>query len=219
MVLILKDITMHFGINYNNDGIGGNTDRVLRQIPDNITRYVLSRSLRAVPGTEYHYNDGDPQLLSAVIQSSTGKPVDSWADEVFFSRIGMSRYNWIRYRDGTTMGGFGIETTAIELGKIGLCVSNMGSYSRQQVVPSEWIKEMTGVKTTTDLKYKFGYYWWIDSSRQIHFTWGHEGQFVVIVPGESMVIVMTSIPNTQGSYQVDADEAFRILDLIKKACN
>ena len=130
-------LTMHSGIDYNNDGAGGETDKVLRQIPADITSFILSRPMRNEPGTDFYYNDGDPQLVSAIIQHATGKPTDVWAEEVLFSKIGVTNYKWLRYKDGTTLGGFGIETTPRELGKIALCVANNGLYNDIQVVSSE----------------------------------------------------------------------------------
>jgi len=63
-------------------------------------------------------------------------------------------------------------------------------------------------------EYSFGYFWWIDPTRQLHFMWGHGGQFAFIMPALDLLIVMTSIPNTQGDYQIQADEALRIVDMI-----
>jgi CubicO group peptidase (beta-lactamase class C family) len=40
--------------------------------------------------------------------------------------------------------------------------------------------------------------WHIHFNRHIRFMWGHGGQFAFIVPEKSLVVVMTSIPNTQG---------------------
>ena len=65
---------------------------------------------------------------------------------------------------------------------------------------------------------KFGYYWWFDTTRNIHFTWGHGGQFAFIVPDNQLIVVMTSIPNTQGDYQIQADEALLVVDEIINAC-
>lgn len=212
-------ITMLSGNDYNNDGVGGQTDKVLRQIPDNITEYVLSQPMRADPGEEFFYNDGDPQLMSAILQNVAGMPTDDWADEVLFSQIGLSNYNWVRYKDGTTLGGFGIETTPRELGKIALCVADSGRYSGEQVIPQDWITAMTSVQVDLDNDFGFGYYWWLDMMRGIYFSWGHGGQFAFIVPDQSLVVVITSIPNTQGDYQIQADEALPIVDEIIKACN
>ena len=217
-ITIRQLITMHSGIDYNNDGVGGQTDKVLRQIPDKLTSYVLSQPMRENPGSSFWYNDGDPQLVASLIQETTGKPADQWADEVFFSKIGFTNFNWVRYKDGTTLGGYGIETTPREMGKIALCVSNQGRYHDQQVIPSDWIGQMTSPQVEMDIDYDFGYYWWLDTQRGIHFMWGHGGQFAFIVPSRSLVVVMTSIPNTQGDYQIQADEALPVVDQIVEAC-
>jgi len=214
-ITIWQLLTMHSGIDYNNDGVGGETDKVLRQIPDNLNSFVLSRPMRADPGSSFWYNDGDPQLVASLIQESTGEPTDQWADAVFFSKIGMANYNWVRYKDGTTLGGYGIETTPREMGKIALCVADSGRYNGQQVIPSEWISQMTSPQVEDQ---GFGFYWWLDIDRGIHFMWGHGGQFAFIVPSKSLVVVMTSIPNTQGKYQILADEALPVVDQIIEAC-
>ncbi len=211
-------ITMQSGNDYDNDGVGGETDKVLRQIPDNITEFVLSRPMINEPGSVFNYNDGDPQLMSAILQRATGRPADAWADEVLFSRIGVNNYNWVRYKDGTSLGGFGIETTPREMAKIAMCVADSGRAGGQQIVSAGWIAEMTSPLIEVSEGYSFGYYWWVDTTRNIHFTWGHGGQFAFIVPDQDLIVVMTSIPNTQGDYQIQADEALPVVDEIIKAC-
>jgi CubicO group peptidase (beta-lactamase class C family) len=218
-ITIRQLLTMHSGIDYNNDGVGGETDKVLRQIPDDIISFVLSRPMRNDPGTDFYYNDGDPQLVSAIIQNATAKPTDAWADEVLFSKIGMTNYRWLRYKDGKTLGGFGIETTPRELGKFALCVANDGLYNNEQIVSSEWIAEMRSPKVTSSLDFSFGYFWWVDTSRDIHFMWGHGGQFAFIVPSESLVVIITSIPNTQGDFEIRAEEVLPLVDEIVSSCN
>lgn len=211
-------ITMHSGNDYNNDGVGGETDKVLRQIPEDLTEFVLGRPMKNEPGTVFHYNDGDPQLMSAILQRASGSPTDVWADEVLFSKIGVSNYNWVRYPDGTTLGGFGIETTPREMAKIAMFVADSGLVNGQQILSANWIREMTSPQFETRDPFAFGYYWWIDPSRNIHFTWGHGGQFAFIVPDYDLIVVMTSIPNTQGDYQIFADEALPLVDDIINAC-
>ncbi len=217
-ITIRNLITMQSGIDYENDGVEGETDKILRQLPDNSVDFILSRPNNAVSGTEFHYNDGNPHLLSALIQKIAGKPTDVWANEVLFSKIEMTNYNWVRYKDGITLGGFGIETTPRELAKMALCVADSGRWKGQQIVSSNWIEEMTSSQVQIeDSDYSFGYYWWIDMSRDIYFMWGHGGQFAFIVPPKNLVIVMTSIPNTQGDYQIQADEALPVVDRIINA--
>lgn len=217
-ITIRNLITMQSGIDYNNDGVGGETDKLLRQIPDNSVDFILARPINADQGTTFKYHDGNPHLLSALIQKTSGKPTDVWANTAFFSKIGMTNYNWIRYKDGITMGGFGIETTPREMAKMAICISNNGRYNGVQIIDSAWVAEMVSPQVELEgSEYSFGYNWWINDSRDIRFMWGHGGQFAFIIPSKDLVVIMTSIPNTQGDYQIDADEVFPVVDRIINA--
>jgi len=208
---------MKSGIDYSNEE---QTDELLRQIPDNSVEFILNRPINSPQGTEFHYNDGNPHLMSALIQKMAGKPVDEFADEWLFSKIDITNYNWLRYKDGVSLGGFGIETTPRELSKIALCVADRGKWKGQQIISSDWIDEMTSVQTQiNNFDYSFGYLWWIDESRDIYFMWGVGGQFAFIVPEKNLVVVMTSFPNTKGEYEIQADEALSIVDRIIDASN
>ena len=136
------------------------------------------------------------------------------AMQLWNNKRGFNNYEWDRYIDGVTFGGFGIITTPRELAKIALCVANEGVSNNEQMVSSSWIEDMTTSQIEPDGDYSFGYYWWIDPSRNIHFMWGHGGQFAFIYPEKDLLVVMTSIPNTQGDYQIYADEALKVVDKI-----
>ena len=217
-ITIRNLLMMQSGIDYSNDGTTGQTDKVLRQIPDDITQFVLDRPVYTEPGKDFNYNDGDPQLMSAVIQTLAGIPTDEWADKVLFSKIGLRNYNWVRYRDGVTLGGFGIETTPREMAKLALCIADEGRYKEDEVIETAWLEEMTSEQVEVDDDYSFGYYWWIDRNRDIRFMWGHGGQFAFIVPAKSLVVVMTSLPNTQGKHQISGDQALEIVYRIMDVC-
>lgn len=214
-ITIKNLLTMKSGIDYSNEE---QSDELLRQIPNNSVEFVLDRPIYAPQGTEFHYNDGNPHLLSSLIQKMTGKAADEFADEWLFSKIEMTNYNWVRYKDGVSLGGFGIETTPRELSKVALCVADSGRWKGQQIVSSDWVYEMTSVQSQVDnFEYSFGYLWWVDELRNIYFMWGVGGQFAFIAPDKNLVIVMTSFPNTKGEYEIQADEALDIVDRIISA--
>jgi len=216
-ITIKSLLTMKSGIDYSNED---QSDELLRQIPDNSVEFILDRPINAPQGTEFHYNDGNPHLMSALIQKMADKPVDEYADEVFFSKIEMTNYNWVRYKDGVSLGGFGIETTPRELSKIALCVADSGRWKGQQIISLDWIDKMTSVQTQIDnFEFSFGYFWWIDESRNVYFMWGVGGQFAFIAPDKNLVVAMTSFPNTKGEYEIQADEALVIVDRIIAASN
>lgn len=205
-ISIVSLLTMQSGIGYINEGIEGQTDDLLRELPDRIMDFVLARPIIEPQGEVFHYNDGDPHIIAGLLQEALNKPMDEWADEVLFSKLGINNLEWRRYKDGTTQGGYGILTTPRDLAKITLCVADGGKWRGEQLVSEDWISTMTSVIIDTlDFEYDFGYYWWIDSVRNIHFMWGHGGQFAFVCPDKNVVIVMTSEPNTQSDHEISAD--------------
>lgn len=191
---------------------------LLQNKPDRLLPYILGLPMREPQGTSFHYNDGDPHVVSALLQHIVDRPMDEWADEQLFARLGIQNIEWRRYKDGTTLGGYGILTTPRELAKIAICVVDTGSFKGDQLVSKQWIKEMTTSHESSAYKgYDFGYYWWKDPGRNIIFTWGHGGQFAFICPDYDIIVIITSEPNTQGDHEVSADEALPIVDAVLDA--
>jgi CubicO group peptidase (beta-lactamase class C family) len=214
-ITIKNMLTMQSGIDYNNDGSSGQTDKLLRQIPDNMTDFILDRPLIIEQGTKFHYNDGNPNLISAMLQKLAKKPTDEWADEVLFSKIGFKNYTWSRYKDGITLGGFGIKTTPRELAKLSIMVANNGEYNNEQIVSSDWITEMTAQKANVENSdYAFGYFWWINTEKNIVQMWGVGGQFVFIVPDKNLIIITTGLPNIQDENQLNIDNTLEYVERI-----
>ena len=211
-------LTMRSGINHNNwTGLFSETATLLQQKPDNSLDYILGLDMRAEPGTEFWYNDGNPQIISAIIQKQTGKTMRDWAKDVLFDKVGFKRYEWIVYKDGITMGAFGIRTTPRELAKIGQLVINDGQWNGEQLVSRNWLREMTSVKVSPENDADFGYFWWIDKDRDIVYMDGSGGQMLFINKSKKLIIVITSEQNTQGKFQMF--ESLEIYDRINRITN
>ena len=211
-------LTMRSGILYSNDGLEGQTDDILRQLPEKITDFILSRPLKDTPGEKVQYKDCDPQLVSSIIQTNCGKSTSHWASEVLFEKLEIKNLLWDNYKDGITLGGFGILTTPRELAKFGQCVLDSGMWKGIPVVNKDWIKLMTTVRIQDIYGYQFGYLWWKDESRGMTFMSGHGGQYVCILPAKNLIVVMTSEVNTQGDFQF-GKEAFEWVDRITEIAN
>jgi len=211
-------LTMKSGIDFENGGISGNSTTLLRQKPSNSLNYVFDLGMRSSPDTHFYYKDGDPHIISAIIQARTGKTTRDWAWEVLFNRIGINRLQWHTYKDGITLGGFGILTTPRELARIGQLVLNNGMYKGEQIVSSEWIAEMTSSKIsaneTRENNVTFGYFWWKDQGRDILMMRGHGGQYVFINKSKNLIVLITSEPNTQDDFQLSLNQGLSIYDRI-----
>lgn len=207
-------LTMRSGISYSNDGLSGQTDDILRHLPDRITPFILSRPLSGTPGETVQYKDCDPQLVSAIIQEQCGKPTSHWAKEVLFDKLEIKNLKWESYKDGVTLGGFGIMTTPREMAKFGQCVMDGGKWKGETIVSRAWIDQMTTVRIQDIFGHQFCYLWWRDQSRNMIIMSGHGGQYVCILPSKHLLIVMTAEVNTQGDFQFGGNEAFKWVDKI-----
>jgi CubicO group peptidase (beta-lactamase class C family) len=222
-ITIRNLLMMKSGIDFNNDGFNGETSKLLRGKPSNSLDFILGLSMVNTPGARFNYNDGDPHIVSAILQAKTGKSLRVWAREVLFDKIGINNLEWITYKDGLTMGSFGILTTPREMAKLGQLVLNGGMWNSEQIVLTAWINAMTSAQAgpgeTGESGIGFGYFWWVDTGRGLSIMRGHGGQYVFLNNIKSLMVVITSEPNTQGDFQLSLNQGLSIYDRITAIAN
>ena len=219
-------LTMKSGINYNNDGYKGEDSKLAREEASNSLDLVLGLAMSTEPGTQFRYKNSDPHLISAILQKRTGTTMRDWAQEVLFDKIGVTRLEWRTYKDGITFGAFGILTSPREMGKIGQLVANNGIWNGEQIVSKNWLDKMTSIQVPPDETHNdvhidniaFGYMWWKDVARNVNFTWGHGGQYVIINKDKNLVVVITSERHTSGKFNLLVGSALNIYDRINGCC-
>ena len=217
-ITIEQLLTMNSGIDYSNDGLKGQSDDILRQLPDNLNNFILGLPLAYKPGEKSVYKDCDPQLITSVIQQTSGKKTREWAKEELLNPLEIKNFDWMDYKDGTTLGGFGIMSTPREMAKFGQLVLDSGMWKGAKIVSKDWIKKMTTVRVEDMYSYQFCYLWWKDVKRNMTYMHGHGGQYVCIIPDKKLVVVMTSEVNTQDDFQL-GKEAFDWVDKIVEICD
>jgi len=210
-------LTMQGGIDYNNDGISGQTDKLSRQLPDDCIDFILGRPLKDPPGTSYWYNDGLPTVMSAILQKQLGKTMADYADEKIFAPLNIKNYRWDKYKDGVTFGAYGLWMTPRDLAKIGWMVCDSGRWNGKVIIPFDWLQTSTSVQVLSNWN-PYGYYWWINKNFDCFYMSGHGGQEVFIVPSKKLVVVITSEPFTQDQFQLDIEKADQLLILIEESC-
>ena len=86
--------------------------------------------------------------------------------------------------------------SAEDMAKIGLLCLNDGRCGDRQIVPAEWIREMTAPRPV-DSKYfrgmQYGYLWWIiDDRKGIYAAIGNSGNVIYIDPENNIVVSVAS---------------------------
>ena len=166
--------------------------------PDDPIQYILELPLYDPPGETYYYRDCDPHLMSSAIAEASGMSLAAYVDHHLFEPLGISDYHWGTDPGGTSMGAHGLHLQPRDMLKIGQLVLNKGSWSEEQLVDSTWISESTTLQIATPKPYGWdvGYYWWLIPEWNAFTAWGHGGNFIMILPDHDMVVVLTSMADT-----------------------
>ncbi|MFC5467579.1 serine hydrolase domain-containing protein [Cohnella suwonensis] len=165
-------------------------------------RFVLSRPLVRPSGTRMVYDSGSSQVLSAILQRSTGMTAAAYAERHLFRPLGMEQYHWPSDPQGVSVGGFGLQLRPRDLTKLGLLVLQRGEWRGAPLVPREWIAESTKPRFRGyDNIGAYGYHWWTLTednaeraplSPSVAFAVGFGGQYIFVSPERELVAVFAS---------------------------
>jgi len=177
-------LTMSLGLKWVEavpDNEGNNDEERMHMAPDPC-RFVLSLPATAPPGQEFFYNTGALTLVSAIIRKATGRPLDEFARTELFEPLGITRFEWMRYKGDADAGG-GLRLRPRDMAKIGQLVLAGGRWNGRQVVSKAWIDASTTPRTEASSNYSYGYLWWLGRSpfngREVHWPAGLPGERLV----------------------------------------
>ena len=177
------------------------------------------------PGTCYCYNSLGTYVLSAAVQKVTGQKVVDYLEPRLWQPLGIDKPHWQESPAGINTGGWGLYLKTEDLARMGLCLLDGGKFRGKQVIPADWVKEMSAVQVPSvnagvnerqvkdiqdnpehpfhdffnpaesDWMQGYGYQMW----RCRHGAFradGANGQYILILPDQDAVIVTTAqIPN------------------------
>ncbi len=123
--------------------------------------YVLTQPMEAPPGKVWKYNGGTTQLLAAIIEKTTGKKIDSFANENLFAPLGITRFEWAKY-PGTDLpaAASGLRLRSRDLLNFAFLYNNKGKWNDNQLIPAKWIEESFQPQVKRDGG-AYGYQFWL----------------------------------------------------------
>jgi hypothetical protein len=163
------------------------------------------------PSEYFTYNNWDFNALGTIFEQETGiniydsldnlgKQIDFEDFDLDYNKKKYKEYNERIKKDTPSIHyPYHMYLSARDMLKIGYLMLNQGKYGDKQVVPREWIKEITTLHTTKkernneDLGY--GYLWWVfdeDIEHPLYKAYmaqGFKGQSIIVIPKSNMVIV------------------------------
>ena len=114
------------------------------------------------PGKVWKYNGGTTQLLAAIIEKTTGKKIDQFANEYLFQPLGIKQFEWAKY-PGTDLpaAASGLRLSSRSLLKFGLLYFNDGKSEDKQIVPQKWVEESFHPHVLRPDDGSYGYQFWL----------------------------------------------------------
>ncbi len=170
------------------------------------------------PGSFYLYNSLGTYMLSAIVQQVTGEKVVDYLNTRLFEPLHIDKPRWEESPQGINTGGWGLYLKTEDLAKMGQLFLQMGKWNGKQVVPAEWVAEMSKkqvesinpgtrleqaeergmTKETSDWMQGYGYQMWRCRPDCFRAD-GARGQYIIVVPNKNAVIAITSdVENLQG---------------------
>ncbi len=195
-------LTMRSGIAFDNDVF---SVEMWVNKPRDPLRYILQKPMYADPGERFYYRDADPQLLGYVMQAALGMHEEQWVRKQIFEPLGITDYYWESGPDGVTMAAHGLHLRPRDFAKLGQLLLEGCAWHGTQLVPQAWCDAATSAHVPPkDTQIQggeqlgYGYYFWVLTGDGAFSTWGHGGQFVLVVPAKQMVLVQVALPDTSG---------------------
>lgn len=146
------------------------------------------------PGT-FRYVNENVFVLSAMICKLSGETLREYLLPRLFLPLGIDFPEWETNQDGIEAGGWGLSLKLEDLAKIMYCLSNNGKIEKKQIIPENWVLEMTDAHADTsickniDTNKGYGYCVWRNGGNSSYRANGMFSQFGIVFPEENAVLV------------------------------
>ena len=154
------------------------------------------------PGTKFVYNSLATYMLSAIVQKVTGEKIIDYLTPRLLEPLGITGAKWDENPGGVNIGGWGLYVKTEDMAKLGQLLLQKGKWNGVQILPEAWVEEATTQKILQDPNvqpeqsssdWNQGYCYQIWRCRNNGFRAdGKDGQFIVILPEQNAVIVLTA---------------------------
>lgn len=157
--------------------------------------YLLQK-LNSGPGKSWAYNSALPNLVLELLQHQLKQPLQPWAKQQLFDKLGFSQYRWDTQPNAVPEGAARLWLTPRDMLKLGVLYLQQGQWQGEQLLPAGWVQQMTSRHASSPAG-DYGYYFWLRQQDGVSYytAEGDGGQYIAVLPTLDMVLVLT-----QGNY-------------------
>ena len=176
------------------------SERYINGIDKNrLLDYALNYDIPFEVGIRFAYNNVEPFILSVFFQETFGMNLKDYINEKIFKKLNIKDFKWDNYGKYCPAS-TGLYLKHSDFHKIGQLLLNNGKYNGEQIIPENWIKEMSSMQLETPTAYKpervlpklgIGYYTFISRDNYI-FRDGSNGQYIIVNKDKRILITIMS---------------------------
>jgi CubicO group peptidase (beta-lactamase class C family) len=167
--------------------------------PQDTAAYAAELPLEAEPGTRWSYASGTTNILCDVAQEASGLGVEL-AHELLFAPLGMASAVIEPDASGGLVCSSFPYATARDWARFGQLFLQDGEWDGERLLPEGWVDDSFQAVEIADPDTPYGAHWWLNEGPEGQLrmaavpadaAWasGNEGQQVVVVPSEDLVVV------------------------------
>lgn len=216
-VSVAQLLTMSSGVRWNEDYEDPQSDvaRFNRAKPegdmDATVSYMRTLPRAHAPGTVWHYNTGETNLIGVLVSSATGKTLSAYLQEKVWQPAGMEAgATWLLGKSGHEIGGCCLQAATRDYARFGLFVLNNGrAQDGRPIVPEDWFARATTKQIDIGRAGRgYGFQWWTYDDGSFAAQ-GIFGQGIFIDPKRKLVIASNADwPRASAGPQPDERQAF-----------
>lgn len=180
---------------------GIDPDGNLRAENEQWVKPMLAKPVKT-PGKLFKYDSLCTYLLSAIVQQVTGKTVFALLQEKIFKDLHIEKVSWEESPEGITTGGWGLFIQPESLAKMGQLLLQKGKWNGKQLLSESWVGQMMQTHIDTGDGRGYGYQMWEASKDGAYRADGRFGQYIVVMPKQDMVVVITQCSNSPNPWVV-----------------
>ena len=187
-------------------------------------------------GTYYLYSNWDFNALGTIFEKETGRDIYDALESDLAKPVGMQDFDRSTHRrtgDATQSVhlAYHMNLSTRDMARIGYLMLRQGNWSGRQVVPRNWVREITSVVTPVSEMnpdrhrkgpFGYGYLWWIwdgpfatGGYKGAYTGLGAIGQQITVVPALDLVVAHKTVPDQGRS--VSHAQYLEVLDLLVQA--
>lgn len=174
--------------------------------------YVAAQAVEAAPGERWEYSTGLTHVGAAVLEAAVDQPLRAFAQARLFVPLGIAAPRWDHDPAGLSMGGSELWLRPRDLARFGQLYLRDGVIDGRRILAADWVRASLAPGQPTGEGDEYGLWWWRRSiaGRDVSFAWGYGGQFLFVVPGDDLLVIVTA-DSSAGNPQETHDGVFSLL--------